>query len=90
VHAALQVLSVEAQMLMVAAFTCVVLSVFSYSTDRPKAKATSPTENLAPAVPPLSPSKQGEVLGSSYASMRWRYLAVYLPGVFGDWIQVRE
>jgi len=76
-------------MLMAAAFTCVVLSVFSYSTDRPKAKATSPTANLAPAgAPPLSPSKQGEAPGTSYASMRLRYLAVYLPGVFGDWIQV--
>lgn len=89
--AALQVLTVEAQMLMVAAFTCIVLSMVSYSTDRPNAKASSPMANLEPAaVPPLSPTKQGEALGTSYASMRWRYLAVYLPGVFGDWIQVRD
>ena len=85
-------------MLAGAALLCVALSLYTYSTEAVKARkdkkdadAASCAAKLEPAAaaPPPSPTKLGEATGTSYASMRWRYLAVYLPGVFGDWIQVR-
>eukprot|EP00241_Pyramimonas_parkeae_P016194 CAMPEP_0114276252 /NCGR_PEP_ID=MMETSP0059-20121206/138_1 /TAXON_ID=36894 /ORGANISM="Pyramimonas parkeae, Strain CCMP726" /LENGTH=517 /DNA_ID=CAMNT_0001396239 /DNA_START=93 /DNA_END=1645 /DNA_ORIENTATION=- len=94
--------SIETGMFVGSVATCIMLAIYSRFLEIKKCKqefskfvegATISLEGEE--TDPLSViSKPGENLSTessvgsaSYASLRWRYLGVYLPGVFGDWIQ---